>query len=144
MTSAGVLAMVALSAVVKDSPLLDTLLPTLSGYISAAVALYVMGYAAGALTKYFIKRGEELQKAPASLISGVLEVVMSKKHFERVIEPVIADWHEEYFEEIDGQGRRAKLFFMRLRYLYRLTFEVVGSGIIERIRKVVKGVSKAQ
>jgi len=131
-------------AMLVASPLL---LIASNGWIDTTTAYFMLAasWAATILSQrsffliivYILDRSP-IMNPPGSKLLRWAELIVGPEKYEQVCVPVIADWHEEYFEAL-GQGRsRIKMAAIRIRHSWAFIKAVGILSSLEAAGKIAK------
>lgn len=69
-------------------------------------------------TKELESRKVTIARPPGMRLMNVVEVLVSPERYERVFQPILADWHEEFFQALSQNRGRGKLLAIRIRHTW--------------------------
>jgi len=85
----------------------------------------------------------KLVKPPGHNMLKLAEIVVSKKQYEAVFEPLVSDWRKEYFDALNDNREKAKIFFIHARYMTAFGFTCGLRTLWSVADKVHKLISKS-
>jgi len=76
-----------------------------------------------------------IELPPGTRMMRVAKIFVSKKHNERVLEPLVADWRDEYFEAVDEKASRLQLIAIHVR---NVCYFLTSLGLLSAIKVLIK------
>lgn len=89
------------------------------------------------------KHQTRIELPPGATMLQVTKIFVSKKHYERVLEPVIADWRAEYFEAVDENAHWLTFASIRVRNVFYFLTSLGLLGAAKLLLKLIKSISSS-
>jgi len=109
-------------------------------YFLIAVVTSSIGVFIGLKTRIKTHPRNLIIRPPGAIWAIFTELVVSSSKFDRVIEPIFADWQKEYFDALQNNRGAFKLLMIRVRYTHALLKAIGLLGFLQVLNKVIKGI----